>query len=243
MLNVTRELEQIERESDSGAIVHFFDSSLSANKERAFDLANFIIANISKVSFSCDLELSAIEDSLLRKLADAKFISVSIGFESADNGILKYMNKRGTFQDRIALAKQIRQAMPCTIIKAYWLLGLPGSTIQSLEKELESIKWLLESGTVDLVSGKLLVPYPGTQLFESPERFGIIVRKGYSQYDRYSIPPVSFPIEVGSEYLSETLIKCERLIANCYATRLNTSIQAIASPNQDPGRYNGSLYT
>jgi hypothetical protein len=50
---------------------------------------------------------------------------------------------------------------------------------------------LLKSGVVDQICNHILVPYPGTEFFNNPRKFGInILHKKWIHYEGRSYPPV-----------------------------------------------------
>lgn len=240
--DVQQELLQLERHLGESGVVHFFDTSLWAVPQRCLELCEFIAAETSIQHFSCDIEARAIHDNVLMALAKARMRSVAIGFESCRDDVLNFVGKNGTYADRIAIAKHVRKLMPRTAIKAYWLLGLPGSTPESLEDELKGIKEVLDAGVVDLVSVKLFVAYPGTPFFSEPGAYGLEVEHDFRRFDRFSLPPVCWPVAVGRTRLSEFLVRAERTVAECYASRLGISLSEIANSGAEPKRYNGPLY-
>ena len=242
MSEVKDELKVINESVGKDGFIHFFDASIWALPNRCMDLAKFIASSTVIRALSCDLGVQPIRDDILRTLRLARMRSVAIGFESCDDNVLNFVSKNGTFKERVEIAKHIRALMPSTIIKAYWLLGLPGSTKNTLKDELAGIRYVLEECIVDLVSAKLFVPYPGTIFFERSNEYDLKLVRNYGMFDRFSLPPVCFPLCVGSDYLAEILLECEQLIAECYANRLGMTHQQIALSEKVPLRYNGSLY-
>lgn len=239
---VKDELKMLNRELGENAPIHFFDASLWAMPDRCMQIAEFIAKSTSIPLISCDLEAQPISDNVLHALANARVHAISIGFESCDNDVLRCVAKNGTFEQRIEIAKYVREAMPSTVIKAYWLLGLPGSSLRTLNSELTGIRYVLEEGIVDLVSAKLFVPYPGTHFFEKPDENGLKLTREFEMFDRFFLPPACCPSCMHPDDLARVLLECEQLVAKCYADRLGVTYQSIAATTNSPRRYNGPLY-
>ncbi|HBB18402.1 MAG TPA: hypothetical protein DCZ97_15905 [Syntrophus sp. (in: bacteria)] len=239
---VKDELRLLDSHLGLDGAIHFFDTSLWATPKRCIELCEFISSEISIQHFSCDIEARRIRDDVLGSLARARMRMIAIGFESCRDDVLNFVGKNGSFADRLTIAEHVRRLMPNTAIKAYWLLGLPGSTEESLRDELSGIRTVLKQGTVDLVSVKLFVPYPGTPFFLHPAHYGLEVEYDFRRYDRFTVPPVCWPKAVGRELLADLLIECEKTVAECYAVRLGVTTQAMAAIKDEPGRYNGPLY-
>lgn len=242
LADVQEELFLLDRHVGKTGAVHFFDSSLWTIPDRCIELCEFIATETSIAHFSCDLEARSVRKDVLMALSRARMRTVSIGFESCRDDVLSCVGKKGSFAERISIAREVRKRMPGTAIKAYWLLGLPGSTCESLRDELRVIKEVLDEGEVDLVSAKLFVPYPGTPFFSDPAAYGIQVDGNFGHYDRFRLPPVCWPTAVGRDVLSDILIEAEKTVAECYATRLGISVTDLNGVGQKPKRYNGTLY-
>jgi len=240
--DLKRELLLLDKTLKKRTIIHFFDTSIWIEPTRSVELLEFLTTKLNHHLYSCDIDAGKIRTDILQALSKANFRMISLGFESCDNEILNFVSKNGTFEDRIKLAQSIRREMPNTVIKAYWLLGLPGTTQQSLKKELDGIRYVLEENIVDLVSAKLFVPYPGTDFFTTPEKFDLTLVKDFNKFDRFCNPPICYPNIIGQKELGEALIECEKLIANIYLNKLGLSANEVYNSKITPKRYNGQLY-
>jgi len=237
------ELMHIDTISKKNDIVHLFDTSIWSDSKRCLEISDFIENNLCNNIYSCDLDTRDVKLEILKAMHNARIRAVSIGFESCVDEVLNYVSKNGSFNERLELATKVKNEMPKTIIKAYWLLGLPGSTKRSLNKELEGIKYVLKNKFVDLVSSKLFVPYPGTIFFNNPSSYNLVLDKDFEKFDRFHTPPVCYPKDVGKSYLGKILLESEKLIANQYCERLGLSPDSVFNNDEIPTRYNGNLYT
>ena len=105
---------------------------------------------------------------------------VGIGFESADDNILKIVNKAGkaTTNMHADAVKMIQKAGMKA--KIYIITGLPGETEESINAvkqfviDLKPDKWIVS----------LFTPYPGTPIFNNPEFYKAeILHKKWREYD------------------------------------------------------------
>lgn len=223
--------------------IYFFDTIFTYPKDRCIKICKFISKNSTSNYFCCDIKTGTIDREVLTALYHARIRFISIGFETSIDKILQKANKKQSFKHSIDTANLIRKYMPYTAIKAYWLLGLPGTTTDTLRQDIESIKYLLEENIVDIVSPKLFVPYPGTNYYNEPDKHGLVFRtRNYAEYDRFRLPPVCYPKSVGKQKLSEALIIIEKTVAELYSRRLSISIKELVSSTNVPKRYNGPLY-
>jgi radical SAM superfamily enzyme YgiQ (UPF0313 family) len=107
----------------------------------------------------------------LKELADGGLIEMFIGAESADNRIKENIYKGTTIEqdtDVVLWAKEL--GIKC---KVSFILGLPGETLESMERTRKWILW----NRPDIVQVDRLIPFPGTPLTEHHRDFDL-------EYDR-----------------------------------------------------------
>ena len=241
--DVINEVLFLESQLEEGAWIHFFDTIFTVPEARAHQLCDRLIENTRKLYFSCDIKANHITN-LARKLKAARFKFVSIGFETSDDESLVLNNKQNLFADCCATAELIKNIAPDCAVKAYWLLGLPGSSPSKTKRDILQIESLLDQRTVDIVGPKCFVPYPETVFFQRPEEFDLkIWTKDWSCYDRFHLPPASTPSAFTRNQLSECLIHAERAVLMKYCQRLDMSISEVMRVKGAPKRYNGALYS
>jgi len=103
----------------------------------------------------------------LEQMKDGGLVEIFVGVESADNQIKKNILKGTTIeQDTNVLnwCKELGIVMKCSFI-----LGLPGESMESMEK---TRMWILENRPHRTQIDKL-IPFPGTPLTRNPERFDL----------------------------------------------------------------------
>jgi anaerobic magnesium-protoporphyrin IX monomethyl ester cyclase len=238
------EIVLLDSELPEGSWVHFFDTIFTVPPNRAAIICERLAKETKRLSFSCDIKAKHLSEELARKMRDARFRFVSMGFETSDDSVLEVSNKQNSFSDCCKTANTLKSTAPDCAIKAYWLLGLPGSSPRKTEYDLVQIARILDERIVDIVGPKCFVPYPETPFFKNPDRFGLKVwSTDWSQYDRFHLPPVSTPIQFTREQLSSYLIQTEQLVLTKYCERLDTDESNLATLKASPKRYNGELYS
>ena len=162
------------------------------------DISNVeaIIEEINRRGFKVELgfrgarinEIKKMSDEFLGKLASAGTNIMHIGAESGSQRMLDLIRKNCTVDDIVEVNKKM--ARHPEIMAAYnWLVGLPGETLEDLEKTRSLILQIIRDNPKALIFiPNILRPIPRTELFE------IALGYGYS-------PPVKLDdwIEVEAE--------------------------------------------
>jgi radical SAM superfamily enzyme YgiQ (UPF0313 family) len=164
---VTRQLDDIKDGGFTG--VMFYDDILPLNKPRTLK----ILDELAKRNFvwRCFLRTDIIEKQggyeYLKLMRDAGLVEVLAGVESADNQIKRNIFKGTTIeQDTQALewCKDLGIKF-----KASLILGLPGETMESMNKTRE---WILKNKP-DRADLNTLIPLPGTPLMKERNEYDI----------------------------------------------------------------------
>ena len=89
---------------------------------------------------------------------------VFVGIESGDPGCLKRINKGTTPRSNLRAARILKENgirfFPSII------LGNPGETPETIKRTMEHLEALCEEGDVERVYGNIMLPYPGSELYE-----------------------------------------------------------------------------
>lgn len=102
---------------------------------------------------------------------------VSIGVESGSDKILKIAKKGSTAKEMEEGIKACKKAN--LIVRIYLIVGLPGETWDTIKETVDFCKRIQPDEFVVYP----LIPYPGTELFYFPEKYGIInIDKDYHRY-------------------------------------------------------------
>ncbi|MCJ7663019.1 MAG: radical SAM protein [Desulfobacterales bacterium] len=111
------------------------------------------------------------------KLAEAGCVQVAWGLESGSQHILDRMNKAATVQDNRDVIRWARKYGITS--RAFFVIGFPGETRETME---ETRRFIVEADP-DQYLVNTMIPYPGTAVWNDPERFGIT--KLYKDFDEY----------------------------------------------------------
>ncbi len=138
---------------------YFVDNSFNIPEGHALEVCRWMKALAPGAAWRCILYPHLVGEPLVRAMAEAGCVEVSLGFESGCGAVLREMNKRFTPSD-VRGASDLLAAHGIRRI-GFLLLGGPGETRETVEESLEF------AGSLDLDLLKVTVGiriYPGTPL-------------------------------------------------------------------------------
>lgn len=168
--------------------LRFFDNELTADMAWAEGVFDMFIREKFDITFSCNVRADTVNARLLGKMRQAGCHLVSLGIDSANQGILDNMKKNLTLAQIMGAVKLIRQSK--IRLSTYTTFGHQG---ESKETMLETIR-LIKKINPDLCSFSFAVPIKGTEfydyLFENKFLDGSVPLESYDP----NLPPVySYP--------------------------------------------------
>jgi len=146
---------------------YFLDDHFTANRERAIQICKLINQEKLDITFRCTSRTDKVDKELIEIMKKAGLRSISFGLEHFDNIVLKKINKGETMQDHFNAIKVCKQLG--IKIRGSFIVNLPGATEQTIKRTLEMAKEL----DLDYADFYPLVAYPGTPIYENPEKFGV----------------------------------------------------------------------
>jgi anaerobic magnesium-protoporphyrin IX monomethyl ester cyclase len=171
---------QIERIKCRGVnAINFQDDIFVIQPKRLFKILD--VVKEMNMKFRCMGRAGLDKEYIYERLSESGCESVAWGLESGSQYMLNRMNKGVTVQDNYNVIKWAKKNK--IISRAFFLIGFPGETRQSLE---ETKEFILKSEP-DQVFVSTMVPYPGTSVGDNPKKYGITwLSKDYSQYYQVS---------------------------------------------------------
>jgi anaerobic magnesium-protoporphyrin IX monomethyl ester cyclase len=117
-----------------------------------------------KILFSCNMNFSGINDELIKLMKRANFRKLKMGMESANQSTLDRLSK-GISIDRVAdLCKMVTKSG--LDIHLTVMVGFPWETKNEALNTLKFADMLMKKGWIEMLQATILVPYPGTRLYE-----------------------------------------------------------------------------
>lgn len=134
-----------------------------------------------KIEISCNARVGAQTGEEFELMKKAGFRLLKFGLESANQETLDRLRKGTTVQtiiDSCKLAKKAGLTVHLTT-----MVGYPWETEADAQRTLSLCKKLLNTGAADMLQATIVVPYPGTPLFEEASENGWLTTTDWSRYD------------------------------------------------------------
>jgi radical SAM superfamily enzyme YgiQ (UPF0313 family) len=133
-----------------------------------------------EIAWFCGTRVDYVTRDLIENMARAGCVKINFGIESGDSEILKNIRKSFSLQ---RVQEAVRWAAGAGIYaECSFMLPHPDDTEESVMRTLKFAEKLIDIGA-GITSFNLVTPFPGTPLFEEPEKYGI--RFITSSYDEF----------------------------------------------------------
>jgi anaerobic magnesium-protoporphyrin IX monomethyl ester cyclase len=146
------------------------DDTFSIKKERCEAISD--ILNAYGMKWRACTRVNLKDRKLFDYLSAHGCTELAFGIEHGSGKMLKAMNKGTTPEANEAGIKMAQDSG--IIARAYMMIGFPGETEETIE-ELE--EWVLRVKP-DAIIMSLFTPFPGSDVFNHPERYGVTIPDG-----------------------------------------------------------------
>lgn len=134
-----------------------------------------------KIYMDCNMRFNALTLSDYQLMKKANFRLLLFGIESAKKETLNRIKKNVTVEQIIESCKLARRAGLYPHITI--MFGYPWETYEDAKKTLELGRWLLKKGYAYTVQATVVIPYPGSLLFDECKSNGWLKTLDWNRYD------------------------------------------------------------
>jgi len=164
----------------------FDDSGTILTGKWLRDLCNGLIKRgyNKKIKYSCNMRFGVLKQSDYDLMKKAGFRLLKFGLESANQETLDKLDKGTKVEDiekGCIMAKKAGLMVHLTMI-----IGYPWETKKDALETFKLSKRLMQSGLADLLQATVLIPYPGTPLYEEGKEKGWF-RFNPEDYERFDM--------------------------------------------------------
>lgn len=151
------------------------DDTFSGSQKRVIELCKELINRNIRIKWYCNVRVD-LKYETMQWMRKAGCVLVTVGYESANNEILKNIDKRVTADMILEFSRNTRRAG--LLVHGCFMAGNRGETRETLEENLKLGLKMLD----DTMQFFPLMAYPGTEDYEWAKKEGLLTIKDYSDY-------------------------------------------------------------
>lgn len=181
--NVIGEIEYLINKYSIGKF-DFIDDNFTLNRKHIEDLCNGIIERGIKINWSASNGVCAdtIDLELAKLIKRSGCYSLSFGIESGNQKTLDYVKKNINL-NTIKRAFEVCHKL-CIETVAFIIIGFPNEDRRDIDNTLHFLKDI----KADIVDFHILIPLPGTPIYEELRQKNFILDDDWSKYTFHNLP-------------------------------------------------------
>lgn len=183
-VSVPRHLEEIGRLTSDLGVREIFDDSGCFPRGAWLDefCRGMVNSGLSKkVVMGCNMRVGELSMEQWKNLKAANFRFVLIGLESMSQSTLDRLKKGirvEQIEETLTMARKAGLEPHITT-----MVGYPWETRDDAQKTIDFAKRLFSKGILHTLQATIVVPYPGTPLFEEARQNGWLTTEDWDEYD------------------------------------------------------------
>jgi anaerobic magnesium-protoporphyrin IX monomethyl ester cyclase len=158
---------------------HVLDDQFTTDIAKAKSICEAILKSGIRMPWNLrtGVRVDRIDREFLSLAKRAGCYQVGVGFESGNQGCLDRVAKGIRIEQSVRAVEMIKREG--IELVGFFMLGLPGETLETME---ETIQFAIKLDP-DYAKATVLVPFPGTRIYQEFEREGRIKTKDWSKYN------------------------------------------------------------
>ena len=153
------------------------DDTFTQKNSRVMEFCDELMSRNLNLFWCCRLRVTGVTQDLIQAMSRAGCIRFSVGIESVDERVLAATRKRITISE---VTQSLKWAKECGMLTiGNFMIGNLGDDHESVRK---SIKYAVETEEIDLPSYVILVPLPGTPVYDMGKENGWIRSYDWDEY-------------------------------------------------------------
>lgn len=192
--SVNRTIKEIKHLVQNFGIREIFDDSGTLPVgDWLVDLCHQLITSglNKKVKIGCNMRFGALNQQQYHLMKQAGFRFILYGLESANQNTLDKINKSLKTTDAEKTLIMARNAGIDSHLTA--MIGYPWETYDDAQKTVTLAKNFFKQGLATSIQATIVIPYPGTPLFNYCQKNKLLISTDWSKYDM-SQPVIKGPI-------------------------------------------------
>jgi len=158
------------------------------------------------VTLDCNMRFSALTSDQYRMMKRSGFRLLLFGLESGNQQTLDRLKKNVKVEDIVSSCRKAKEAGLEPHITL--MFGYPWETRADAMKTLQLGSFLLKKGYADTVQATIIIPYPGTPLFNEAKDQGWL---NTLDWDRYGMDELVLNSSVGKEEVAQIIAEIYKI--------------------------------
>ena len=151
----------------------FMDDNVNLNKKHILGICDEIVRRGLEIQFETPngLMVNSLDREVMEAMIAAGWIRGAIAIESGSDFIRNKIIGKHLSQEKIFEVVQLAKSYPQLYFKAYFIIGMPEDTEETLQETYDMIKDI----SIDDPYVTNLVPFPGTRVFEQARKDDLFI--------------------------------------------------------------------
>lgn len=198
--NILDEMEWIENNMPEVKDIFFEDDTFTIDKKRVVDFCREYLRRKLTIPWSCNARADTLDLKTMKEMEKANCRFLVVGFESANDEILKNIKKGFTVEQARTFVKNIKKTR--LMLHADFIIGLPGETKKTIKNTERFIKW----AKPEMLQVSVVSPFPGTELYKWLNEKGYLLTDNPNNYldeDGHQKAIISYPNLTNKDIVKE----------------------------------------
>lgn len=168
--------------------IYFGDETFTLNSEHTLELCAALEAE-GNVYYDCQTRLNCLTDKkVLRALYRSGCRWVEVGLETSNQESLNLYKQRvkATTTEQVLKSLRDEGLAACS----FMVNGFPNQTSDDMKRSIEWVCSLIREDLLQASYLQVLVPYPGSDLYDNPDRYGMKIHHHDYRYYSEDLAPV-----------------------------------------------------
>lgn len=152
------------------------DDTFTLDRDRVKEFCSYLISKYPRLCWDCDSRVDKIDEELLTMMKASNCKKIAFGIESGSPRILKSINKNIDI-NQVKYAFRLTKKYKISS-QAFFMIGYPEETAEDIKATEE----LINEIEPDLLVLSIVVPLPGTPIYEHMLQKGFLDIKNYDSF-------------------------------------------------------------
>ena len=184
--------------------IYFGDETFTVNRARTLALCEALRAE-GDVGYDCQTRLNLLADNLmLDAMRDSGCRWIELGIESVDQDTQDMFKQRVRLKPMLDTLRRLRDSgLP---VCSFLVNGFPNQTTDDMRRSIDFIGELIEDDLIQATYLFGLTPYPGSDIYNQPAKYGVRLHHRNFKLYHEDMPPVFDTLHATSDEIYDVFL-------------------------------------